>query len=484
MDRANEARIEWSKAEFLQLDLAEAPSGGRAAWLADRLREAVADGRLPVGSRLPPTRELAAELGVSRGLVTEAYRRLAETGQVVGRGRDGTVVVQAPVLPTPDAAVGADRTVTFADPGLAVFDDIRAAPAWVDLTPGRPDLASFPRTAWIRADRQVLHDLAPDRLGYADPAGTPEFRRAVAGWLARYRGVQVAPEEVLVVAGVAQALALLARVLPGHGVDRIAVEDPGSFGATRHLEHWGMATTPVPVDESGLQVAALRESGAAAVLTTPAHQFPTGVVLDGARRRELAAWADEGGLVVEDDYDAEHRYDRAPVPALRATQPRVCYAGSLSKTLAPALRVGWLVPPRHLRDDLVSAKRDSDLGNATLPQLVLARLMESGDLERHLRSVRRRHRRRRDAMVAALATHLPAARVLGAAAGLHLLVTLGPGVDDRDLAARALERGVKVQPLSWHRSAPGAPGLVLGYAASSPADVEAGIAVLGELTRP
>ncbi len=474
-------RTEWSKAEFLQLDLDAAPVGGRAAWLADRVRDAVADGRLPVGSRLPPTRELAAELGVSRGLVTEAYRRLAETGQVVGRGREGTVVVQTPALAEPLVSTGPSRTVTFADPGLATFDDIRAAPARVDLTPGRPDLASFPRAAWLRAERQVLHDLDPDRLGYADPAGTPEFRTAVARWLARFRGVQVAPEEVLVVAGVAQALALLARVLPGHGVDRIAVEDPGSFGATRHLEHWGMGTTPVPVDESGLSVAALRASGAAAVLTTPAHQFPTGVVLDGARRRELAAWADEGGLVVEDDYDAEHRYDRAPVPALRATQPLVCYAGSLSKTLAPALRVGWLVPPRHLRDDLVSAKRDTDLGNATLPQLVLARLMESGDLERHLRSVRRRHRRRRDAMVAALAAHLPSARVLGAAAGLHLLVTLGDGVDDRDLAARSLERGVKVQPLSWHRSAPGPPGLVLGYAASSPADVEAGVAVLGEL---
>ncbi len=492
VDRAKEPRNEWSKeggptAEFLQLDLAGAPPGGRAAWLAGRMREAVADGRLPAGTRLPPTRELAAELGVSRGLVTEAYRRLSESGQVVGRGREGTVVVQVPASPgaLPDPAPG--RTVTFADPGLEVFDDIRAAPARIDLTPGRPDLASFPRAAWLRAERHVLHDLPSDRLGYSDPAGTPEFRAAVAGWLARFRGIRVAPEEVVVVAGVAQALALLARVLPRHGIERIAVEDPGSFGATRHLEHWGMATTPVAVDESGLSVSALRASGAPAVLVTPAHQFPTGVVLDGARRRELGAWAEEGGFVVEDDYDAEHRYDRAPVPAMRATQPQVCYTGSLSKSLAPALRVGWMVPPRWLRDDIVSAKRDADLGNATLPQLALARLMDSGDLERHLRTARRRHRRRRDAMVAALATHVPDAQVRGAAAGLHLLVTLGhlgDSVDDRELAARALALGVKVQPLSWHRSAPGEAGLVLGYAAASPPDIEAGVAALGQLAGP
>jgi GntR family transcriptional regulator / MocR family aminotransferase len=472
----------WSTTDFLQLDLGAVPVGGRAAWLTERLREAVRDGRLPVGARLPATRDLAAELGVSRGLVTEAYRRLAEGGQVVGRGRAGTVVVHAPVPPSPATAVPA-RPVAFSDPDLGVFDDLRASTARIDLTPGLPDLAGFPRAAWLRAERRVLDEVAPSAFGYADPAGVPAFRASVAAWLARYRGISVNADEVIVVAGVAQALALLARALPAYGVDRIAVEDPGSFGARRHLESWGLTTVPVPVDEHGLSVEALRASGARAVVLTPAHQFPTGVVLDGTRRRELAAWAEEGGLVVEDDYDAEHRYDRAPVTALRATLPdRVCYAGSLSKILAPALRVGWLVVPPWLRASVVDAKRDSDLGNATLPQLTLARLMESGDLERHLRGVRARHRRRRDAMIAAIGEHLPGATVHGAAAGLHLTVTFDrpPGWDVA-LAAAALEAGVKVQPLAWHRQSPGPPGLVLGYAATPPAAVQQGLAVLGEL---
>lgn len=488
MPRANEDRAEWSKADFLQLDLGDAPHGGQAAWLADLLRDAVADGRLAVGTRLPATRVLADELGVSRGLVVEAYRRLAESGQVVGRGRAGTVVAHAPASePARSAGPPAGTPMTFADPGLETFDHLRATVAPIDLTPGRPDLASFPRAAWLREERRVLHDLPPERLGYADPAGVPEFRAEVAAWLARFRGIRVDADEVVVVAGVAQALALVARVLRTRGVTEIAVEDPGSFGARRHLEHWGVTTTPVPVDDHGLDVDALERTGAPAVLVTPAHQFPTGAVLDGARRRALVAWARAGGLVIEDDYDAEHRYDRAPVPALRSAEPLVCYTGSLSKTLAPALRVGWLVPPADLRDELVAAKRDSDLGNATLPQLVLAGMMRAGDLETHLRGVRLRHRRRRDAMTSALARHLPDARVHGAAAGLHLVVTLddaaSPGGSDVDLATAALEVGVKLQPLSWHRAAPGPPGLVLGYAATPPADIERGIEALAHAIR-
>lgn len=482
MDRSETGVVTWSKADFLGLDLDAAPPGGQAAWLADRLRAAVADGTLPVGTRLPATRELAAELCVSRGLVTEAYRRLAEGGQVEGRGRAGTVVVQAPA-PTTTPPPRQTVPMSFADPDLSVFDALRSATAPIDLTPGRPDLAGFPRTAWLRAERHVLDTVDPSAFGYADPAGVPVFREAISAWLARYRGIAVTPAEVVVVAGVAQALALLARVLPTTGVTSMAVEDPGSFGARRHLEVWGLRTVPVPVDERGLDVAALARTDARAVLLTPAHQFPAGVVLDGARRRELADWAAAGGLVVEDDYDAEHRYDRPPVAALRAALPdHVCYAGSLSKVLAPALRVGWLVVPPRLHRAVVEAKRDTDLGNASLPQLTLARLMQSGDLERHLRSVRARHRRRRDAMVAALARELPHVTVHGAAAGLHLTITYDatPG-HDVELAAAALEAGVKVQPLAWHRVAPGRPGLVLGYAATSPADIERGVEALGGL---
>ncbi|MEU0466753.1 PLP-dependent aminotransferase family protein [Amycolatopsis sp. NPDC006131] len=477
MDRSKPEPVERSitGSDFLQLDIGEAPPGGRSAWLAARLRDAIADGRLPVGSRLPPTRTLAAELGVSRGVVTEAYQRLVEDGHVAGRGRGGTVVVAVPVTASPAPAPAPSADVVF-EPRPDVFDRLRAAPARIDLTPGVPDLAAFPRVAWLRAERAVLGGLSAADFGYGDPRGAPAFRLAVANWLARNRGIRADPADVVVVAGVAQALGLLATVFRAHGIGEVAVEDPGSLGARQHLRNSGLATPPVPVDDKGVRVSELRSP---AVLLTPAHQFPAGVVLGGERRRELMRW---GGLIVEDDYDAEHRYDRPPVPALRAMLPeRVCYAGSISKLLAPALRIGWLlVPPRYQRD-LVDAKRYADLGNAVLPQLVLAHLMTSGDLERHLRFVRRRHRRRRDVMIDAVRRHLPGVRVHGAAAGLHLMITFDRELSDVDLATAALSRGVKVQPLSWHRQLPGAPGLVLGYGARPPGEIEEGVRIIAEL---
>ncbi|MFH8749960.1 PLP-dependent aminotransferase family protein [Streptomyces rimosus] len=479
-----------SGSDFLQLNAADAPAGGLSDWLARRLRLAIADGRLAVGDRLPATRTLAEELRVSRGVVTEAYQRLIEDGHAAGRGRAGTVVVAAPVAApapaparTPTAAGPPPGAVFTAEPGADVFDAVRAAPARIDLGPGTPDLASFPRTAWLRAERRVLGTLAATGLGYGDPRGTPELRRAVAKWLARNRGIAAGPDEVLIVNGTAQTLGLLAQALRGRGVCEVAVEDPGSLGARQHLRYWGLRTPPVPVDADGIRVAELRDCGAPAVMVTPAHQFPTGVVLGGGRRRELMRWAtDTGGLIVEDDYDAEHRYDRPPVPALRAMLPEhVCYAGSVSKLLAPTLRTGWVVAPPELHGALVDAKRFTDLGSAALPQLVLAELMETGELERRLRQVRRRHRARRDAMIRAVDTHLPGAAVQGAAAGLHLTVTFDAGFADTDLAAAALARGVKAHPLSWHCQRPGRPGLVLGYAASTVTEIEEGVAVIGNV---
>nr|WP_307808113.1 PLP-dependent aminotransferase family protein [Streptomyces oryzae] len=491
--------------DFLQLSAAEVPRGGLSDWLVDEIRRAIADGRLPTGSRLPATRVLAADLKVSRGVVTESYRRLVEDGHVVGRGRAGTVVAATPLNGAPglpgahsanaahgglngahetagsDRAAGAPAPSGVFDgpPGADVFDAFRVARARIDLSPGLPDLAAFPRTAWLRAERAVLAELAASDLGYGDPRGTLALRRAVAGWLRVNRGITAEAAEIIIVAGTAQALGLVAQVLRAEGTERLAVEDPSSLGARQHLHSWGLATPPVPVDSEGVRVDALRATGAPAVLLTPAHQFPTGVVLGGERRRELLRWAGEGGLVVEDDYDAEHRYDRAPVAALAALAPdHVCYAGSVSKLLAPALRVGWLLAPARYREALTDAKRFADLGNAALPQLVLARLMESGAFERHLRLLRRRHRARRDAMIAAIRTHLPYARVHGAAAGLHLMVTLPPGVSDTALASRALAHGVKTQPLSWHTQRPGRPGLVLGYAAATPTTIAEGIALL------
>ncbi|WP_063734761.1 PLP-dependent aminotransferase family protein [Streptomyces sp. RTd22] len=493
MDRSNEGAIDRSKApgaDFLQLDLGDAPPGGLADWLARRLRRAIADGRLPVGSRLPATRVLAAELHVSRGVVTEAYRRLTEDGHVAGRGRGGTVVVAAPVTARATAVrksapATAPGGLFATEPGADVFDVLRAAPARIDLSPGVPDLTAFPRAAWLRAERTVLAALTASDFGYGDPRGTPALRLAIAHWLARNRGIRAEPDEIVVVAGTTQALALLGRVLGDDGIREIAVEDPGSLGVRQHLRHARLDTPPVPVDADGIRVDVLRAQGAPAVLVTPAHQFPTGVVLGGHRRRELTRWADAGGLIVEDDYDAEHRYDRPPVPALRSMLPeRVAYVGSVSKLLAPALRIGWMIPPPPYRDAIVEAKRYADLGNAALPQLVLAHLMESGAMERQLRLLRTRHRRRRDAMIDAIGARLPGAVVHGAAAGLHLMVTFDAGFADTDLAAAALARGVKTQPLSWHsRARPQRPGLVLGYAARTATEIAEGVALLGDALR-
>ena len=228
---------------------------------------------------------------------------------------------------------------------------------------------------------------------------------------------------------------------------------------------------PVPVDEHGIQVDDLARSDLRAVLLTPAHQFPTGVVLAPRRRRHLLDWAAQAdALIIEDDYDAEYRYDRAPVPALQASAPElVAYAGSTSKTLAPGMRLGWLIPPARLHADLVEAKHASDLGSPALPQLVLARLIAGGELEQHIRLVRKRQRSRRDALLQALHEYLPAASVQGIAAGLHLLITFpGSAAPDTDLAEAILRTGVLVHPLSWHRQRPGVPGIVVGYAAHSP----------------
>ncbi|MFC8436261.1 PLP-dependent aminotransferase family protein, partial [Streptomyces sp. NPDC057253] len=410
----------------------------------------------------------------------------------------GPAASAVPVGPAGSTALAAPSGSArdAAGPGSALFasavrdgvvDALRALPCRIDLSPGLPDLAAFPRTAWLRAERAVLAGVTPADFGYGDARGAPALRRAVVGWLARNRGIRADPEEVVVVAGVAQAFSLLGQLLRADGIDRVAVEDPGSLGARQQLEYGGHTVVPVPVDAGGLDVGALRATGARAVLSTPAHQFPTGVVLDGERRRELLSWAAAGGVVIEDDYDAEHRYDRPPVPALRSLLPDgVCYTGSVSKLLAPALRVGWLLVPPDRLDAVVRAKRYADLGNGVLTQLVLARLMDSGELERHLRHVRQRHRRRRDAMLRAVEARLPGARVHGAAAGLHLMVTFddhGTSLRDTDLAAAALARGVKVHPLSWHRLTPGSPGLVLGYAAGAAHDIEEGITALGEALR-
>jgi GntR family transcriptional regulator/MocR family aminotransferase len=351
-----------------------------------------------------------------------------------------------------------------------------------------PDLSAFPRAAWLRAERSALAEAGAADLGYGDPRGNERLRTMLAGWLTRTRGLRATPGDLVIVTGVAQALALLGQVLRARGTTRIAVEDPGSRGARLQLAHWGLEPVPIPVDEHGLQVDVLVRSGLAAAVLTPAHQFPTGVLLAPDRRRELVGWAAAGGLVIEDDYDAEHRYDRPPVPALQASAPdRIAYAGSTSKALAPGMRLGWLIPPRWLHADLVAAKHRSDLGSPALPQLVLADLIANGDLERHIRMVRKRQRTRRNVLFAALREYLPQARIQGVAAGLHLLVTfpdLAGQLDDVALASRIEATGVLVHPLSMHRVAPGPPGLVLGYAAHSPGQLREAARRIAGAARP
>ena len=498
-------------ADFLQLSPASAPTRGLTGWLADAIRAAIIDGRLRVGAPLPATRVLADDLGVSRGVIVEAYQRLTQEGLVGGRPGSGTRVLRSPgaaghaavpektemsgeVTESRDAESPRDTGALGGPvraggmPGPGELPQRWRSQAELDLSPGVPDLSGFPRAAWLRAERLVLDRASVADLGYGDPRGSEWLRKELAGWLARARGLRADPGDIIVVTGVAQALALLGQWLRANTDGRIAMEDPGSRGSRDQLAYWGLRPVPIPVDDEGLRVADLAGSGLPAVMLTPAHQFPTGVALVPARRRRLLDWAaNADALVIEDDYDAEYRYDRAPVPALQASAPgQVAYAGSTSKTLAPGLRLGWLVPPRRLHADLVAAKRAADLGSPALPQLVLAQLIANGELERHIRLVRKRQRARRDALLGALREHLPEARVRGVAAGLHLLVTFGEGdmaLDDAELADRIHQAGVLVHPLSWHRQRPGAPGLVLGYAVHTPGQLREAARRIASVTR-
>ena len=455
--------------DFLQLSPAAVPKRGLTSWLVNAIRAAIMDGRLPTGAALPATRLLAGDLGVSRGVIVEAYQRLADEGLVSARPGAGTRV-SGPGSERerePGPGPGPTRLVP------SVLPQRWRRHAELDLSPGVPDLSGFPRATWLRAERWVLDRASVADLGYGDPRGSEWLRRELAGWLARTRGLRADPDDIIVVTGVAQALALLAQWLNAQGRKGIAVEDPGSRGAHDELAYWGLRPCPVPVDEHGLNTSHLVTTELRAVLLTPAHQFPTGVVLAPERRRELLDWAAAvDALIIEDDYDAEYRYDRAPVPALQASSPaHVAYAGSTSKTLAPGMRLGWLIPPARLHAGLVDAKHAADLGSPALPQLVLARLIASGELEQHIRQVRKRQRTRRDALLDALREQLPAACVQGVAAGLHLLITfpeLAGVVEDTEIAERLLRAGVLVHPLSWHRQLAGPPGLVLGYAAHPP----------------
>lgn len=447
--------------QFLGLDVGGAPSRGIADWLCAQVRDAIAQGLLMREVAMPPSRQLAADLGVSRGVVVEAYRRLTDEGLIEGRAGRGTVVVAEPQsAPRPALhTVDAFR--------LPLHGSARDVP--FDLHPGVPDLSAFPRAAWLAAQGAVLNRTTSHELGYGDPRGNFAARVQLARWLGAVRGVRASAEDIIVVSGVAQSLSLISTVLLRRGISQIAIEDPGSRGARDSVEYGGISTIPVAVDEHGLDVDALRRAKVQVVMVTPAHQFPTGVVLAPQRRRALLDWAVQDQVVIEDDYDAEHRYDRPPVPALQGSAPqKVIYTGSTSKSMAPGLRLGWLIAPARWQDELVAAKHAADLGSPALPQLVFTELLSNGKYERHLRLIRARQRSRRDAFLGELQRHRPEIQVSGVAAGLHLVIELPAAAGtDTAVAQKLLQLGVLVHPLSWHRQRPGPPGLVIGYAALS-----------------
>ncbi|WP_374402223.1 PLP-dependent aminotransferase family protein [Streptomyces sp. 35G-GA-8] len=452
---------------------AAAPARGRGRALQSALREAVRSGRLGAGTRLPASRELAADLGVSRGLVTEAYEQLTAEGYLrSGRGA-GTWVSDAVRAAAPEV-----RDLAPRPPG-----------ARADLRPGTPDLSLFPRAAWAAAHASVLARLPHHALGYPDPRGLPALRTALAALLARRRGAAADPERLLVCSGVAQATTLLGFVLRGRGLRTVGMEDPGSPEHTSLFASSGLGTVPLPLDAEGLAPGPLVRSGVRAVVTTPSHQFPSGIAYSPERRRELLEWARSvDGFVLEDDYDGDFRYDRAPVGALQGLDPeRVVYTGSVSKSLAPGLRLGWLLAPRELLDELVERKRTMDLGHPSLDQAVLAEFIERGGYDRQLRRCQRLYRERRDALVAALATHFPGTEVSGIAAGLHVIARLPArhGPEPRFLR-RAEAAGIALRPLADHGTARPADGLVrlvIGYAQLTPGGIERGVRLLAEAVR-
>src|SRR4051794_8390310 len=445
------ARLDQSAtAPELLIEVERANGAPLRAQIERELRDAVRSGRLHPGSALPSTRSLARRLRVSRGVVVEAYAQLAAEGYL--STRQGA--------PTRVAAVPSARAhPADAKPAAA------PAPRY-DLRPSVPDLAAFPRRAWLAAERRALSALPHAALDYPDMRGARELRSAIAAYLGRARGLVAAPERIVVTGGPLQSIGLLGRVLVHRGIDRIAVERPGFHIHRALLEGSGISTVPVPVDEGGLVVERLERTGCRAVVVTPAHQMPLGAVLAPERRAALLDWAERSdALVIEDDYDGEFRYDREPVGAMQGLAPqRVAYLGSASKVLAPAVRIGWVVAPPGFDEALAEEKGWADAGSPLLGQLALADMVERGELDRHLRRVRSTYRRRRDVLVERLRELFPGVEVLGVAAGLHVAVRAPRLVDERALVARAGERGVAAVAFRDRSADPPASTLLLGYA--------------------
>jgi GntR family transcriptional regulator / MocR family aminotransferase len=443
----------------LDLHLELRAGEGRRAGLESALRDAIRAGRLAPATVLPSSRALAGQLGVARGTVRAAYDQLAAEGYLVTRHGSGTRVAE---VPAPRASA-----VAVACAGDSPQHDLR---------PGRPDPATFPAAAWLRATRRVLAGAPAEIHTLADPRGRPELRTTIAGYLGRARGVLASPDHIVITSGYSQALGLLARVLAESGASAVAMEDPGHPFHREIVRRAGLRILALPVDGRGARTDLLTGASfgdVAAVVVTPAHQYPAGTTLDPGRRRLLARWAQAtNGLIIEDDYDGEFRYDRQPVGAVQGMAPgNTAYLGTASKTLAPALRLGWMVLPPHLAGPVAEAKLYADAQTAALSQLVLADLIATHVHDRHIRAARLRYRRRRDQLLTRLRAQAPQVQVSGIAAGLHAVAWLpSPGPSEAAVLSRAASHGLALQPLAdhWQRAGDHPQGIVVGY--SSPAE--------------
>lgn len=447
----------------LHLDLKQGP--GLRAGLADAIRQAVRTGRLAPGTRLPASRTLAGDLGIARSTVTECYAELVADGWLTAQHGSGTRVANRP---DPHSA----------GPSSAQGPASARRRPFQGLMPGAADFAEFPRTSWLAAARRALAKAPFDAFGYGDPLGSIELRTALADYLARVRGVYAGPERILICSGFHHGLGLLARALTARGVQAMAVESYGLELYRDLLTDLGLDLPPLPVDADGARTDTLSTlPRVGAVLLTPAHQFPTGVALSPDRRAAVLDWAQRtGGLIVEDDYDGEFRYDRQPVGALQGLDPgRVAYLGTASKALAPALRLAWMVLPREWVGRVAAVKGPVD-STSVLEQLTFAEFISSGAFGRHVRAMRQRYRRRRDQLITSLAEHAPDVRVTGMAAGLQAVIELPPGTEHQVLRSAA-RHGLSVSALTEFRHQPqvdvgGAPpperdALVVNYSAVS-----------------
>jgi len=427
----------------LDLDVTD----GRRAGLEQALRTAIRTGHLAPGTRLPATRELAGELGLARGTVRAAYDQLVAEGYLTARQGSGTVVALLPPRPAP---VPQDS---------ALPEQPRH-----DLRPGSPDVSAFPTAAWLESSRRALSSAPAEAFGYGDPRGRAELRTALTEYLGRTRGVLARPGSIVITNGYLQAVALLAQVLGG----TIAMEDPGVPLHRDVVRRNGAAVAPLPVDHRGARTDLVTGTRLTAVEVTPAHQYPTGRTLHPQRRRTLVEWArSTGGLIIENDYDAEFRYDRKPVGAIQGVSPdHVAYLGSTSKALGPALRIGWMVLPAHLVAPVVDAKLHADHHTEHLGQLTLADFIARHAYDRHIRTSRQRYQRRRNLLRTRL-QHLPhGVTIDGIAAGLHALITLpSGGPTEHDLRAAATAHGLALGYLAdrWHTPADHRQAVIVGY---------------------